>query len=830
MTDMPTYKELEERLNVARSEIRKFRALHNAATAIVSNLSFEDVIESVVDQIIDALDAAGCTIELWHRERNEIGVLIDKSKKYPDKTEKPGKTYDLKEYPTTLLVLETGQPVQIQVDDETADKAEISSMREMGVFSLLMVPLIVRTKVLGLLEIFEDVESREYTHDEIRLAESLASQGAVAIENSLLYKEQKRTEKTLRASEQKFKNIIHESPMGIHLYELKENDRLVFTGANSASDRLFGVDHMQFIGKTIEEAFPGLIDTEVPERYRDAAKNGVIWSTEQIDYDEGLVSGAFEVVAFQTEPGKMAVFFNEITKRVKAQADLKESEVRFRTLVEKSPFGISLIGENGDYKYINPQFYDMFGYSIEDIPTGAVWFKKAFPDKDYRQKVMEAWVGDKKGTKVGQTRPRTYKVTCKNGSQKTVYFMPVTMENLEQFVIFEDITEKSRMERKLHQAQKFKAIGTLAGGIAHDFNNLLMGIQGRSSLVAVDMDTSHPHFEHLEAIEEYINSATHLTKQLLGFARGGKYEVKPVNINNLVLNSAAMFSRTRKEIKTHTKMHPSILVVEADQNQIEQVLLNMYLNACQAMSDSGDLYLESKTVELDDEYCEPYQLSPGHYVKVSITDTGTGMSEATRLRIFDPFFTTKEKSRGTGLGLASAYGIIKNHRGLITVYSEYGHGTTFNIYLPVSEKDIHQELVMKLEMVKGSETILLVDDEPMIIEIGKEMLEKLGYSVVVAQGGLDAVEKITGMGNEIDMVVLDLIMPEMDGGKTFDRIREIQPEIPVMLSSGYAINGQATEIMRRGCNGFIQKPFTISEISQKIRKVLIEAKRSTQKK
>jgi len=206
------------------------------------------------------------------------------------------------------------------------------------------------------------------------------------------------------------------------------------------------------------------------------------------------------------------------------------------------------------------------------------------------------------------------------------------------------------------------------------------------------------------------------------------------------------------------------------------------------------------------------------------------MNEATRLRIFDPFFTTKEKSRGTGLGLASAYGIIKNHRGLITVYSEYGHGTTFNIYLPVSEKDIHQELVMKLEMVKGSETILLVDDEPMIIEIGKEMLEKLGYSVVVAQGGLDAVEKITGMGNEIDIVILDLIMPEMDGGKTFDRIREIQPEIPVMLSSGYAINGQATEIMQRGCNGFIQKPFTISEISQKIRKVLIEAKRSTQKK
>jgi len=826
MPDKPTYKELEERLKVAQSEIRNYQALYNAATTIVSNLSLENVIESVVQQIMNVLNTAGCTIELWHRDRNELEVLIDKSKIYPDDVEKPGKTYDLRKYPATLRVLLTGKPVQIQVDDETADKAEISSMRQMGVFSLLMVPLIVRTKVLGLLEIFEDVETREYTPDEIRLAESLASQGAVAIENSLLYKEQKRTENTLRASEQKFKNIIQESPMGIHLYELEENDRLVFTGANSASDRFLGVDHMQFIGKTIEEAFPGLIDTEVPERYRNAAENGVIWRAEQIDYDEGLVSGAFEIVAFQTDPGKMAVFFNEITKRVKAQTDLKESEERFRTFIEKSPFGISLINENGDYKYINPQFYNMFGYSLEEIPTGAVWFKKAFPDKKYRQKVIDAWIGDRKRSKVGQTRPRTYKVTCKNGLRKKIHFMPVTMENLEQFVIFEDVTEKSRMERKLHQTQKFKAIGTLAGGVAHDFNNLLMGIQGRSSLVAVDMDSSHPHFEHLQAIEEYVSSATHLTKQLLGFAKGGKYEVKPVDINNLVLNSAAMFSRTRKEIEIHTKLHPLVLVAEADQNQIEQVLLNMYVNAWQAMYDSGDLYLESTAVDLDDEYCEPYQLSPGHYVKVSITDTGIGMSEATRLRIFDPFFTTKEKSRGTGLGLASAYGIIKNHRGLITVYSEYGHGTTFNIYLPISEKDIHQEVVTKLEMVKGSETILLVDDEPMIIEVGKEMLEILGYRVVVSQGGLDAVDKITAMGNEIDIVILDLIMPEMDGGKTFDRIREIQPEIPVMLSSGYAINGQATEIMRRGCNGFIQKPFTISEISQKIRNILIEAKSS----
>jgi signal transduction histidine kinase len=246
-----------------------------------------------------------------------------------------------------------------------------------------------------------------------------------------------------------------------------------------------------------------------------------------------------------------------------------------------------------------------------------------------------------------------------------------------------------RLEKELQQAQKLDSLGTLAGGIAHDFNNLLMGIQGRASLISLDLETFHPHQEHIHAIEEYIRSATSLTKQLLGFARGGKYEVKPIDMNELVLSSSAMFGRTRKEIKIHTKYQESPQVVEAYRDQIEQVLLNMYINAWQAMPpEGGELYLETKIATLDDDYCKPHQAEPGRYVNISITDTGSGMDEATRQRIFDPFFTTKEKSRGTGLGLASAYGIIKNHGGFISVHSEMGHGTTFNIYLPVSDKNV----------------------------------------------------------------------------------------------------------------------------------------------
>ena len=380
--------------------------------------------------------------------------------------------------------------------------------------------------------------------------------------------------------------------------------------------------------------------------------------------------------------------------------------------------------------------------------------------------------------------------------------------------------ENRKLHEQLQYIQKMESLGTLAGGIAHDFNNLLMGIQGRSSLMAVDIDPSHTHSEHLRAIEDYIRSATDLTKQLLGFARGGKYEVAPIEINGLVVDSAAMFGRTKKEIRIHTKLHDSDLVVEADRRQLEQVLLNMYINAWQAMPDGGDLYLKTKIVTLDDIFYVSHQAEPGNYVQISVTDTGIGMNDMIRKQIFDPFFTTKQKSRGTGLGLASAYGIIKNHGGMVTVYSEEGHGATFRVYLPLSEKKALTDFPAEEELKQGSETILLVDDEDMVVEVGQAMLEKLGYRVLIARGGEEAIQTVHAMGNQIDLVILDLIMPGMNGSKAFEHIREIRPDMRVMLSSGYAINGQAENIMQKGCKGFIQKPFSIYELSDKVRSIL----------
>ncbi len=381
--------------------------------------------------------------------------------------------------------------------------------------------------------------------------------------------------------------------------------------------------------------------------------------------------------------------------------------------------------------------------------------------------------------------------------------------------------EKKRVENRLYQAQKMESIGILAGGVAHDFNNLLMGIQGRTSLMLMNTEPSDPHYDQLSKIEGHIHSATSLTKQLLGFARGGKYEVKPSQMNELIRKDVDIFERTKKDVALHLELGDSLWLVDVDTAQIDQVLLNLFINAGQAMPYGGDLYIHTENLELSQRDLEPYGLDPGKYVKVSVTDTGIGMDEKTMKNVFDPFFTTKELGRGTGLGLASVYGIMKNHYGLVNVYSELGNGSTFNLYLPASAKKAMEEQaqdVSELESI-GPKTILLVDDEPFIQDVGQEILEHLGHQVLVAGSGMEAVKKLEGSQAAIDLVILDMIMPEMGGGEVFDHLKDVDPDVRVLLSSGYSINGRAQDILDKGCVGFIQKPFTINQLRQKLREI-----------
>jgi CheY-like chemotaxis protein len=284
-----------------------------------------------------------------------------------------------------------------------------------------------------------------------------------------------------------------------------------------------------------------------------------------------------------------------------------------------------------------------------------------------------------------------------------------------------------------------------------------------------------------------------------------------------------VFDCTKKGITIHCSLQEDLWAVEIDQVQIEQVLMNLFVNAWQAMPESGNLNLETQNTRLDEDFARLFSVKEGKYVKITVADNGIGMDEATRQRIFEPFYTTKQMGRGTGLGLAATYGIIKNHDGIITVFSEKGVGTTFNIYLPASDKGVAGARQSTGEIIDGTEMILLVDDEEMVVTVGEQLLKRLGYQVITAKGGKEAIELYQENQEKIDMVILDMIMPEVDGKLAYEKLKEINPGIKVLLSSGYSISGQAQEIMDKGCNGFIQKPFNLKDLSLKLREILDSA-------
>ena len=513
----------------------------------------------------------------------------------------------------------------------------------------------------------------------------------------------------------------------------------------------------------------------------------------------------------------------DISERKKVEKALRESEERWQFALEGAGDGVWDFDIPGSKVYRSRRWKEMLGYAendISDSPDG--WANLVHPDD--RQQADETLIRHLKGEKPIYTSE--HRVKCKDGTYKWILERGKVIRWSEDgrplriIGTQTDITEKKNLEQQLMRAQKMEAVGTLAGGIAHDFNNLLMGILGNVSLMLMNCDESHPFFDRLKSVEEYVQRGSDLSKQLLGFARGGKYEVKPTHLGEFIRKSSEMFGRTKKEIRIHRKVAKGLWAVEVDRGQMEQVLLNLFVNAWQAMPGGGDMYLSVENIDLDAVDVSPFDIKPGRFVKVTVTDTGIGMDESVKSRIFEPFFTTKERGRGTGLGLASVYGIIKNHGGFIHVESEKDLGTSFMIYLPASEKYVQDELGTKDEIMKGQEAVLLIDDEEMILDVGSKMLESLGYKVMTAPGGRQGLLIYEQNKDKIDLVVLDIIMPDFGGRETFDTLRRIDPAVRVLLSSGYSLDGQAKEIMQSGCKGFIQKPFSMAELSKKIREIL----------
>jgi len=645
--------------------------------------------------------------------------------------------------------------------------------------------------------------------------------------------EQKQAEMALQESEERYRAVVENSHDGILI--IGEDYRFIY--ANNKLCEIIGLKREEIIGHDFREFLDEDAKKIVADRFMNRQRDKKLSPR----YELNIVGGdgkkrRVEVssAVVKDSKGKIRTIGQllDITERKRAEEALKREKEKFQILIEKSPLGVSIIGKNHNYKYVNPKFTEIFGYTLEDISTGQEWFAKAYPDKKYRDQAFAAWINDRKVTKHGEPMPQTFTVRCKDGSEKVIYFRAVIMETGDEFITYEDITEqkkaeqeKKKLEARLSQAQKMEAIGVLAGGVAHDFNNILTSIIGNADLTLMKLDRDTPGYQNIEEIIKAGQRAADLTRQLLAFSRKELIRPDVLNLNRVAVNLEKMLRRIiGEDIDLVTVYAPGLWQVKADQSQMEQVIMNLSVNARDAMPKGGKLTIETANVELSEKYFREHGTEgrPGPCVMLAVTDSGVGMDRKTQARIFEPFFTTKEMGRGTGLGLSTVYGIVKQNRGHIWVYSEPEKGTTFKVYLPKAEigtGNVKKEQLAKRSLT-GTATILIVEDDDMLRDMAGKMLKGYGYNVTTARDAKEAIKISENHDAPIHVLLTDVVMPGMNGRELATQLQKKIPGIKVLYMSGYTSNAIVHHgVLENGVN-FIQKPFAQEALASKVQKVL----------
>jgi PAS domain S-box-containing protein len=666
----------------------------------------------------------------------------------------------------------------------------------------------------GVIEFFSR-EQRDPDQDLLELMAALGSQIGQFIER-------KSAEGALRASEERFRLLLDSTAEGIYGLDLR--GRCTF--CNPAAARLLGYARTEdLLGKEIHalshhtrpdgSPYPPeecLIYQAFQRGEGTHVDDEVLWRADgtsfPVEYWSYPIRKQGEVVG-------AVVTFLDITERHRADEALKESEARFRKLTEASFDGIA-ITEEGVVREANRGFAAMFGYTPEEvIGRSATEFVAQESSETVQQRIAEGIEGTyehlgkrKDGRKIlVEATARTHTTGGRPG----------------RITAFRDLTERRLLEQQFRQAQKMEAVGRLAGGVAHDFNNLLTVITSYSDLLLQDLEASDPRREDLEEIRKAAETAATLTRQLLAFSRQQVLEPKVLTLNEVVLRAENMLNRlVGEDVDLVTALAPDAGRVRADAGQIEQVIMNLAVNARDAMPDGGTLIIETTNVDFTNEYVhQHFPAKPGPYVMLAVCDSGVGMDEQTKARMFEPFFTTKEPGKGTGLGLATVYGIVKQSGGLIWVYSEPGRGTTFKIYLPrVGEIAELVETASTPDLSGGTETVLLVEDAAAVRAIARQVLERQGYTVVEAPDGKTALSLAGRHQGPIHLLLTDVVMPQMSGRHLAVRLQEVRPDLKVVYMSGYTDDAVVRVGVLERQVAYLQKPFTAEGLARKVREAL----------
>ncbi len=630
------------------------------------------------------------------------------------------------------------------------------------------------------------------------------------------------SEKALRESEEDYRELSDSLPQIV--FETDEKGNLIFTN-------LMAVD---ILGYTREDFEKGLntLQMLIPEDHDRALRNiQKVLKGEKLGGTEYTVltkdGRRYPAMLYSTpiiSEGKsvgMRGIVGDLTEVKQAQKALLESEEKYRTILESIEDGYFEVDIAGNFTFFNDSLCKIGGYSKDELMG---MNSRQYTDEENAKKLYQAF--NRVYTAGKPDRGFVWEIIRKDGTKIAVE-ASISLrsdaggEPIGFRGVIRDISEKQRLEAQLQQTQKMEAIATLAGGIAHEFNNALMGIMGNLELLKMDLPEDERRNKSFEAMKDSGHRMSRLTNQLLAYAQGGKYQGRDLKLDDFVIEALPILQHDlNPEVRVETRFQKDISYIRADHALMQMVLSAIVANSNEAIEDEGVIRIAAENKDIDEDFTKQHPgLNPGPYVCLTIKDDGKGMDEETKDGIFEPFFTTK--FRGRGMGMAAVYGIIKSHDGAITVDSEPGKGTVVRIYLPAIEaKEEVKKEVGKVEIAMGEGTILVIDDEEPLVDLFRQILEKLGYRVLVAETGKEAVALAKTFDGQIDLALLDIKLPDMDGGRVYPLIMEARPDMKVIVCSGYNIHGPPQDILDAGAEGFIQKPFSIALFAEKLKAVL----------